>query len=364
MNKILYLVPIVFLIIGCAEETQSIKIGANLALSGKLAFYGTATKNGIELAVLDVNNAGGIAGKKLVLVSEDNQGDAKTATVAMQKMLSVDKIDVAYSILTPITQAVVPLTQAENKLLMYHSAVSDMARKNSLAFRDYFDFADQGAGLGVFVAPLHQKVAYFGEQSDVCEQFYVAFANKMPQNSIVSKQTFDASETDFRTALLKAKATGAQVLVLCTWRSEDLVMKQLDQLGMLDTQTYHAVAQFLPSSHTVDDLFKKNHAVSTWYGFGMNTSDPKVQTFTARYHQAYGVDPIPDALYSYDDVMFLSVAMKACKSAEAGCVANYLSTHDYNGVAGILHFGSERVETRPSVLLQYGENGWEAVSSS
>lgn len=362
MKHAILVIAMLVLIAACApKQPEVITLGADLALTGSLALYGANEKNGIEMAVADINNRGGIDGKRLALVVEDNQGDAKTAVTAVQKLLDVDKVDAAFTAFTHITQAVAPVVQQAGKVLIYHSSVAKMARENLLVFRDYWDAGEMGKKLGAYAGSQgHARFAYIGEASDVCEEFYTNLVQGLGTD--VLKQTFPAGEKDFRTVLLKAKEAQADALLFCTWRSEDLVMKQLDELQMLTIPTYHAIAPFLPSAAAVNEQFQKNRAVSTWYGFTLTTEDPAIQQFIARYKAAYNADPIPDALFAYDDIMFLASAIKQCGSADAACVADTLRAQAYPGISGMLGFDQDGVSQRTMMLIRYEDDGWRELT--
>lgn len=209
---------LLFLLVACApKQTEVIKLGGNLALTGKLALYGINERNGIELAVKDINARGGIKGKQLVFITEDNQGDAKTAVTAMQKLLDVDRVDIVFTAFTHITQAIAPSAQNASKILLYQSTVADMARAHPFVFRDYMDIGEQGRDLAAYaISQGHSAFSYIGEMSDVCEGFLETFVDRLGgDGKIVSKQTFDPAEKDFRTYLLKANEVNPDAFVFC-----------------------------------------------------------------------------------------------------------------------------------------------------
>ncbi|PIN75039.1 hypothetical protein COV18_04745 [Candidatus Woesearchaeota archaeon CG10_big_fil_rev_8_21_14_0_10_37_12] len=344
-----------------ATLQENIKIGANLALTGNLAFYGTAEKQGLELAIQDVNENEGINGRNLVILAEDNQGDSVAATTAMHKLLEVDNVDVVFSAFTHIAQPISPIAQEAGKILIYQSTVSTMSKENSFVFRDYFDIVDQGKVLAEHVTlQNHKTLAYLGETSEACEQFHDSFLSNK-KLKFISDQTVDPSEQDFRTYLLKAKKTKSDAFVFCVWRSEDKVMPQFEELGLIDTPTYHAVAPFLPSANSANEQFSKNKAISTWYGFVEGKSNPQMEQFAKRYNEVYGEELIPDALFAYDGIMFLAHAFKKCNGTNSECVANILQTESYEGLAEPITFGEDRTSNRKTLLIQYGEQGWEEI---
>lgn len=92
------------------------------------------------------------------------------------------------------------------------------------------------------------------------------------------------------------------------------------------------------------------------------TTNQEIQQFIARYRAEYGEDPTPDALYAYDDVMFLAQALETCGNAEASCISNALLEQTHKGVAGPLDFDKDGVATRPTLLIRYEDDGWQEIS--
>ena len=128
-------------------------------------------------------------------------------------------------------------------------------------------------------------------------------------------------------------------------------MKQMDELGLINIPSYHIVAPFLASSASVNEQFKKNKAVSTWYGFAEKTNNPEVLNFIERYKKAYGSSPTPDAVYSYDSVMLLYEALKSgAKTSEE--VSEYLHViNNYQGIANVIDFDENgRINDKPYLI--------------
>ena len=92
------------------KEEKVINIGAILPLTGEGAKYGDAAKKGINLAVKEINSAGGINGKSVQIIYEDSQGDPKAGVAAMQKLVITDKVSaVIGDLLSSVTLAIAPI---------------------------------------------------------------------------------------------------------------------------------------------------------------------------------------------------------------------------------------------------------------
>lgn len=382
MNKtikwIIGIVIIAILIIGYVIYKDSknltidepIKIGVTSALSGKFAYLGEAQINGLRMATDEINSDGGIRGKQLELIIEDNQADAKQAVSNVSKLLNIDNVDIILSSFTHITNAIKETVEQNNKVMLYTSTVRDIAESNPLFFRDYYDAEDNGTALAKLVKNSgHKNVAFLTEFSDQCLQLESAF-NKESEKygiNVIKKESFNTTEKDLKTPLLKIKAVDPEAIVVCGWRHEHILMKQLKELGMIETQTFHWVAPFLSVADTEDmrNLFEENNAISTWYWFVEKDYNKKQKEFSKKYQELYGVKPTGESVYAYDDIYILADALTRCdkrnKVRESSCIAAELLKTDYEGVAGRLTFTNKGVSNRDITAIKVVNGEWEEI---
>jgi len=345
---------------------NDVKIGSTLALTGGYADFGINQLRGMELAVDDVNNNGGINGKKLVLVVEDNKGDAKEAVTTVRQMMDIRKVGIVWSSFTHITTAIKDVVLDNNGFLFYSSTYAPIARSSAYAFRDFFDVEDAGVAIVNAVASFGKnRIAYIGENSDLCELHREAFekeADKL-KVEIVAKEIFPTDIQDFRTILLKIMEKDPDSLMTCTWRHNHLFMKDLKELGFIDKQTFQMLGPLLPIANEegMMKLFSENNAVSTWYGFGGDSANLKVQEFVDRYEDVYGETPRADAVYSYDDIIILSEAMKMCNNLDRDCLSEQLLNLKIDGIGGSLYFDKDGVSKREVLFIQAINNEWKEI---
>ncbi len=362
MKWILLAIALALLITSCTGyvvHEDSVIIGANLAMTGKFAIYGINEQNAITLALEDLNEKNN---KKIKLIVEDNQGEPAKAVTSMKKLIEIDDVDVLFSVFTHITKAVAPLAQNAEKILLYQSTFSEMAEENSYVFRDYYDSGESGRVLAEYALSRgDKKLVYVGEISDQCELVY-QMASSVEEIVMLDKKTYDTEEKDFRTLLLKAKQHNPDAFIMCAWRHEDLIMKQMHELDMLDIQTYQLVAPMLPSSSTANPYFKLNKAVSSWYSYVKGREQGEVKAFVERYVERFGEEPLEDTVYVYDSFMFLGEAIHACGTPDADCLREYLLSREYEGLSGSIAYDAKGVANREVLLIQYGEDGWEEIS--
>lgn len=352
------------------EKCSPIKLGATLPLSGKLAFLGTQERDAFLMAVQDINKEGGVSGRKIEIIVEDNQGEAKSAVTGVNKLLNVDNVDVILSAFTHITQAIKDLVARKEKLLIYASSNNSIAESNTRFFKDYISAEESGAIIARAVGLSGRKKAYLlRELSDACIDFHRSFRSVAKENgiSIVGTEEYNPGELDFRTILLKLKSSNPDSIVCCTWRDAHIIMKQMDEMGMLDIPTFHIVAPFLPEADTpaVRALYEKNDAISTWYGFVETSRDPIQLEFMKDFKARYGYLPRADAGFAYDDIRILAKALNTCVSENAvdqNCLTKALLQTEHVGVSGKLKFNRSGLSLRETLLMKVENGQWKELS--
>ena len=378
-KKILFIVLVVaiggFLFWLLASKTRlsdnlPIKIGASEALTGKFASLGEPRAKAMRMAVDEINNNGGINGKKLEIVIEDNQGEAKIAATNASKLLNIDNVDIVVTGFTHITNAVKSLVAEKNRVMIYASTVRDIAESNKLFFRDYWDAIDSAKALAKAIGnDGYKKIAFLTEINDQCDQIGQTIKEDGQKYGfeVIKTETYNAAETDLRTNLIKIKASKPEAIVACSWRHENILMRQINELGILGIKTYHIVAPFIASADTKENrkLFEKNGSVSTWYGVVEASMSDKQKEFVEKYQNKYGTKPTSEAIYVYDDIYILAESLRKCdktgKVRDSNCVADSLLKTEIDGIGGKLSFDSNGVSTRKVMMIKVVNGLWTEI---
>ena len=358
-------------------EPEAIKIGATLALTGKLAYLGQAEKRGFELALKELN---GISGggldrdiPRIELITEDNGGDPKNAVSAVQKLLSADQIQILFSAFTHISEAIAPIAAKSGAVLLYTSSSREIVKRGPRIFRDSFDAGDGGVLLGqAIVKAKPASVAILSEISEVCSLAFDSLRPLLETAGIPIKDTaeFNPGEKDFKSLLLRLRAARPAAMVICAWRDEAEVMRQMKTMNLLGLPSFQFFAPFLPESDTpeIRQLYAENRTVSTWYGYPEQIQKPAIAEFYAKYRSAYGEDPRPDSIFAYDDLRFLAAGARRCRKISNGdlpaCVAAYLQTESFAGLDGPLKFDQNRLINRAVFPIQFTGGKWKPMGSA
>ncbi len=345
-------------------EPEPVKIGATLALSGKLAKIGSSQNQALQLASEDINAAGGIGGRPVKLIVEDNAGDPKSAVQGVNKLLQADAIDVLFSSFSHITAAIKDPVKRSNRMMFYAASIGDIATESPFFFRDWGDADSQGKSLAQAAASRGQKrFALLSEASEGCAAIEKSFDGEARRLGLqeAAKESYAPGETDFRPLLLRLKQKNPEVLVFCTWRDSGLVMKQMKTLGLLSLPTVHFLAPLIPDSDTAEvrKLYEENKSLIVWLGFVEGKLTDQQKLFFKRMKERFNSEPRMEAVLAYDDLMVLAGAMKECGSIDAACVSTKVRKSDHTGVSGRLRFDDQGRSNREDLIIEVRNGVWE-----
>ena len=218
---------------GCGNEAKSdeIKIGANFEMTGNVANYGAATLDGLKLAIKEVNDAGGVNGKKITIVDADNKSEASEAVNAATKLISDDKVKVIVG--PAVTANVIAESQVatDNKVpVIAPDATSpDVTVENGQVkpyiFRSCFIDPQQGSVMAKFATEnLKAKTAviYVDNSTDYSKSLGKVFKEKFEAagGKVLDQQAFVAKDTDFKATLTTLKAANADVIFVPAYYEE------------------------------------------------------------------------------------------------------------------------------------------------
>ncbi|HHZ13357.1 MAG: ABC transporter substrate-binding protein [Caldicoprobacterales bacterium] len=337
------------LFIGCtgpgAGSDDEIRIGVNYELSGGVATYGQSSVDGIELAIKQVNEAGGIDGKKITLIKYDNKSEPQEATTLANKLIEQDKV---VAILGPATSgsfmSQIPVAEKAKVPVASGSATADEVTVDEsgvkeYAFRICFNDSYQGTGMANYALNNLSKkkaVIIMDNSSDygkgLAENFEKTFTEG--GGTIVAKESFVKGDTDFNAILTSIKSEDFDVIFLPGYYEEaGLIIKQARDLG-IDVPILGADGFDSPDlvklagEEALNDIYFSNHYSSL-------DKDPLVVQFIEDFKEEYGREPDAFNALGYDLAMFVVDGLKRAGKVDREALKDALaSTEDFAGVTG------------------------------
>ena len=299
------------------KDADKYYIGGIGPTTGATAIYGTAVKNGAQIAVDEINAAGGINGKQIEYRFEDDQNDAEKSVNAYNTLKDWGMQMLVGTTTTAPCIAVAGKTASDNMFQITPSASAPdvLSSGNGNIFQVCFTDPNQGIASAQYIAEnkLAKKIGIIYDSSDVYssgieEKFEAEAKDKGLQ--IVSKAAFTAdSKTDFGTQLQKAKDAGADLLFLPIYYQEaSIILKQADTMGY--KPKFFGV-DGMDGILTVENFDTKlAEGVMLLTPFAADAKDEAVQNFVKTYKEKYKDTQNQFAADSYDAVYALKAAIE------------------------------------------------------
>ena len=348
ISVILTVVMAMTLFAGCsntATNANEIKIGINYELSGDVATYGQSSVEGIELAIAEINTAGGINGKKIVAVKYDNKSEPAEATTLATKLMTKDKV---VAILGPATsgsfKAEIPVALKNKIPVISGSATADDVTVDAsgvkeYAFRICFNDSYQGTAMADFALNNLSKkkaVVIMDNSSDygkgLAENFIKTF--EAAGGTIVAKEAYVAKDTDFNAIITKIKGADFDIVFIPGYYNEaGLIIKQARAQGItapiLGADGFDSpILLELAGAAALNDVYFSNHYSSL-------DQDPLVVKFIQDFKAKYNKEPNAFHALGYDLAKFVADGISRAEKVDGESIKTALAaTTNFVGVTG------------------------------
>ncbi len=348
------IVVVVIIIISATRNSNTeigpVKIGAVLPLSGDLASYAESSRNAAIMAIEE----SGMKDKVNFIIEDDHNCASADGVTAVSKLLNIDKVDALYGpVCSSEVLSVLPITDPKKILIitpaatsktltnagkyMFRTIASDSVRANSLAEYVY----SKGFKKAAFINDNSQDTMV-QEVSDASDTFAKA------GGQVVTKDTFNAKDTDFRTQLLKAKGAGVDVIFVASFYKQfNLIFKQAKNLG-LHVQ-FAALDESVDTKEFFDVGGKDVNGVLV--SATVVPTNEASKTFTERYKARFGNAPTMYTAEGYDAMTLLLRAIKAGGTSGDSIKENLLKIgNNYQGASGVITFESNGDVQKPAMI--------------
>ena len=369
LSGVLASVMAMTLLAGCGGNTGSssatgdtIKIGAIGPLSGAASTYGVSVKEGAQLLEKEVNAAGGINGKKIKFLFEDDQADPNSTMQAFNKLVDNEKV---VAILGPVTSGAT-LAVAQNATAKQIPMITPTATEPSITklggdymFRGCFVDSFQGEVLAKYSSEtLKSKTAavLYNAGSDYSKGIADSFKSKFETagGTIGEFSTYNDKDTDFKAQLTKIKSDSPDVLVLPDYYNVvGLIAKQARGMGIqsqfLGGDGWESEELTKIGQDSVNGALYINHYYS-------GDTDPAVKTFVDSYKKEYNKEPDAFAALSYDTSKILVKAIEKAGKTDGAAIKEALAGMEMNSVTGNIKFGSDRSAIKSAAIIKVDGN--------
>jgi len=352
------------LVTGCglsdqkSKTKQKITIGVVIPLTGGTSYGGERVKSGVDLAVEEINNSGGIGGKEMVAIYEDSQCDPKLAVVAARKLKDIDKVSVVLGDwCSGGALAMAPILE--------ESEVVQLALGIAANLRDAGDY--------IFRAPLgveyHAKamadylvnkagvkklaILYINNEFGVSWEEFLKNYYQKAGGGIVLAEPFEQGAADFRTSLAKLDHSNAEAVFMVAMNEYGPLLLQTKEMDIRQPRFAYATIE---AQEILDVAGDAADGVIYTSPFDADSSSLDTQRYQEKYQAKYGKLSDYFAACSYDAAMLAARAMKVC-GEDSSCIKEELyQVKNYPGASGTINVDDHGDFILP-VIFKKIENG-------
>lgn len=289
------------------NDNNKYKIGAVLPLTGQIGYIGEQELVGLKLSVEDINTRKETNGFGFKLIYEDSASQAANAVTAARKLIDIDKVDALFVSTTSATRAIAPIAQAANIPLLAMSSDPEITSASPVVFRVFMNSGVEQELLAERLSILHMKnVFVLYNQDRAFEAAYQELKGLLESKGIkdVAAETFEKTQTDFRSVIQKAKNSKVEAYVFIGFGAEfPHILTQWGDKGKVryfgnyTFGTAGAQSQGIPLIEGIE-----------FPTFSIRNDSPKLVDFKKRALDIRDGKPLSDFmdhLYSYESLLFI-----------------------------------------------------------
>jgi branched-chain amino acid transport system substrate-binding protein len=340
-----------------SKADEMVKIGEVNPITGAIGRYGTTCHQGIQLAIDQANSTGGVLGKKISLLTEDNQSQAGQTSTIVRKFVTQDKV---VAIIGDLTSSATleggPIAQAAKIPMVTPLATNPKVTEiGDYIFRVCFIDEFQGRVMARFALE-NLKARKAAILTDTKQDYSVGLSEFFKETfvkgagEVVRGQSYSSGDTDFRAQLTSLKAANPEVVFVPGYYPEvGIILKQARQLGLtvpfIGCEAWDSPTLLQVAGKAADGCYFSNQ-------FSAGDPSSVVQEFDRIYREKFGNLPDNFAALGYDAAKVVLAAIKRADSTDPVAIREAIAqTKDFPGVSGNITIDALRNASKPVVIL-------------
>jgi branched-chain amino acid transport system substrate-binding protein len=344
---------------GCKSGGENtIKVGEFASLTGKEATFGTSSHEGTALAIEEINQAGGVLGKQIELLTEDNQSKAGEPANIVNKLISRDGVvAILGEVASSRSLEAAPIAQAAQiPMISPASTNPKVTEVGDFIFRVCFIDPFQGTVMANFASNTLKvkKVAILTDaKSDYSKGLAKYFKEQFAKNggTLTSELDYNGGDKDFKAQLTTIKGAGADAVFIPGYYNDvALIAIQAKELGL-------SIPLFGGDGWESENLLQvgKDSVEGHYFSTHCSPEDasPKMTAFVAAYKAKYNKTPDAMAALGYDSAYVLADAIKRAGTTDGTKLRDAIAaTKDFDGVTGKFSLDDKRNAVKSAAILQ------------
>jgi branched-chain amino acid transport system substrate-binding protein len=347
-----------------ANAKGPIRVGEVGSMTGTEATFGVSSDRGIQLAVSEINGAGGLNGRQIQVIALDDEGKPEEAATAATRLIASEHVTALIGeVASTRSLFMAPKAQAAKVPMISPSSTNEkVTQVGDYIFRACFIDPFQGFVMAKFATD-NLKLKKVGVLRDVRNDYSVGLAKVFSENfakmggTIVANESYSQGDVDFKAQLTNLKSAGPDALWVPGYYTDvALIARQAREVGitvpLLGGDGWDSEKLYEIGGAALDGCYFSNH-------YSVDDPSPRIQEYVAKFKKAYG-GQIPDSLsaQAYDAAGMLADAMKRAKDLSGPSIRDALAaTKNFHGVTGDISMDANRNPVKPAVVLKIARGG-------
>ena len=339
-------------------QSDVIRIGHLTPITGFLGPLGEFAQMGVKLAAEEINAAGGVLGRKIRLIVEDDQGRAEEAASAVTKLITSNNVAALIGENSSNQSlAAAPIAQANGVPMISPSSTNPaVTEKGDYIFRVCFTDPYQGKALAAFVRnnlKLDTAAILQDQKNDYSVGLAQVFRKEFEAagGKVVGQQSYSGGDTEFRPQLTAIRAANPQVLFIPGFYTDvGQISIQARDLGitvpLVGGDGWDSPVVIQIGGKAIEGSYFSDH-------YFVGDTRPVVQKFVSEYQKRHGKKPGATAALGYDALHIWANAARRANSVDRKAVRDQIAaTKDYIGVSGTISMGADRNPIKPVAMIK------------
>lgn len=358
-------------ITACTKKSNDseIVIGSYSSNTGATGSFGILQKQGIDMAVEEINAAGGINGKKIRMINYDNKSENDETVAVVNRLISQDGVLAIIGETTSGKSKIGAQIAQANKIVMLTPSATnpDVTKAGNYIFRACFIDPFQGLVMAKFMTEnlKFKKAAILRDvKSDYSVGLSDVFAAELKKmgGEVVIDVSYQEGDIDFKSQLTAIKAKNVDAIFVPGYYNEvALIAKQAKELGMkqplLGGDGWSSPKLYEIAKDAINGSYFSNH-------YTTESTDPKTIEFVKNFKAKYNEDADVMAALAYDAVFILAEAIKNTKEVTSANIRNELAKiKDFHGVTGKMSMNENRDAVKSAVVVQVQGNNYKFITA-
>ena len=362
-TRLTKMVPVMAVLVALAMascgggKSAEIKIGAVSPLTGEAATFGQSTKNGMELAVGEWNAAGGVLGKQIKLIVEDDKADPAEGASVFSKLIEQDKVvAIVGGITSRVALAGAPIAQAAKIPMVTPTATNEKVTQiGDYIYRSCFIDPFQGTVAAKFAMEglsLKSVGVIFDLGNDYSKGLAETFTASLQAlgGQVAASEGYPSGATDFKAQLTKIVQSKPDSLYIPAYYNDvGLIAKQARELGfkgvLIGSDGWDSSELVSIGGTAVEGGFFTNH-------YSKDDTRPEVQAIVQKYSAKFGAAPDALAVLAYDGMNIMLDAIKRAGKTSGEAIRDALKATDLACVGGQIRYDEFRNPVKSVVIIE------------